>query len=124
MVGIARDPRDPFALQTVPVSAGPIDLRVLVAVRSLVVRGDARRTVRGLVIEPLEVMPAPPGFTNEVARRAVRYEPALSISWTIAAGQSRRRSGWVAPAIRPWSFSPFRPALGRSDAAQRAGREP
>ena len=79
MVGIARDPRDPFALQTVPVSAGPIDLRVPVAVRSLVVRGDedARRTVRGLVIEPLEVMPAPPGFTNEVARRAVRYEPAF-----------------------------------------------
>ena len=62
-----------------PVSAGPIDLRVLVAVRSLVIRGDedARSTVRGLVIEPLEVMPAPPGFTNEVARRAVRYEPAF-----------------------------------------------
>jgi hypothetical protein len=79
MVGIARDPRDPFALQTVPVSAGPIDLRVPVAVRSLVIRGDedARSTVRGLVVEPLEVTPAPPGFTNEVARRAVRYEPAF-----------------------------------------------
>jgi hypothetical protein len=79
MVGIARDPRDPFALQTVPVSAGPIDLRVPVAVRSLVIRGDedARRTVHGLLIEPLEVTAAPPGFTNEVARRAVRYAPAF-----------------------------------------------
>ena len=79
MVGIARDPRDPFALQTAPVSAGPIDLRVPVAVRSLVIRGDedAWRTVRGLVIEPLEVRPAAPGFANEIARRAVRYEPAF-----------------------------------------------
>ena len=60
MVGIARDPRDPFALQTVPAGAGPIDLRVPVAVRSLVIRGDedAWRTIRGLVIEPLEVTPA------------------------------------------------------------------
>jgi hypothetical protein len=79
MVGIARDPRDPFALQTVPVSAGPIDLRVPVAVRSLVIRGDedAWRTVRGLVIEPLEVTPAAESFTTEIARRAVRYEPAF-----------------------------------------------
>ena len=79
MVGIARDPRDPFALQTVPVGAGPIDLRVPVAVRSLVIRGDedAWRTVRGLVIEPLKVTPAAQSFTTEIARRAVRYEPAF-----------------------------------------------
>jgi hypothetical protein len=79
MVGIARDPRDPFALQTVPLTSGPIDLRVPVSVRSLVIRGDedAWRTVRGLVIEPLEVTPAGQRFTNEIARRAVRYEPAF-----------------------------------------------
>jgi hypothetical protein len=79
MVGIARDPRDPFALQTVPVSAGPIDLRLPVAVRSLVIRGDedAWRTVRGLLVEPLEVTPGARSFTTEVARRAVRYEPAF-----------------------------------------------
>ena len=79
MVGIARDPRDPFALQTVPVSADPVDLRVPVPVRSLVIRGDedAWRTVRGLVIEPLEVTPAAQSLTTEIARRAVRYEPAF-----------------------------------------------
>ena len=79
MVGIARDPRDPFALQTVPVSADPVDLRVPVSVRSLVIRGDedAWRSVRGLVIEPLEVTPAAQRLTTEMARRAVRYEPAF-----------------------------------------------
>ena len=79
MVGIAHDPRDPFALQTVPVSGDPIDLRVPVPVRALVIRGDedAWRTVRGLIIEPLEVIPAAQRVTAEIARRAVRYEPAF-----------------------------------------------
>ena len=79
MVGIAHDPRDPFALQTVPVSADPVDLRVPVPVRALVIRGDedAWRTVRGLIIEPLEVTPAAQRVTAEIARRAVRYEPAF-----------------------------------------------
>jgi len=79
MVGIAHDPRDPFALQTIPVSGDPIDLRVPVPVRALVIRGDedAWRTVRGLIIEPLEVIPAAQRVTAEIARRAVRYEPAF-----------------------------------------------
>jgi hypothetical protein len=79
MVGIAREPRDPFALQTVPVANGPIELRLPVGVRSLVVRGDedAWRTVRGLLVEPLEITPAAQRVTTEVARRAVRYEPAF-----------------------------------------------
>jgi hypothetical protein len=79
MVGIAREPRDPFALQTVPITAGPIDLRLPVSVRSLVIRGDedAWRTVRGLVVEPLELTPAAESVTTEIARRAVRYESAV-----------------------------------------------
>ena len=79
MVGIAREPRDPFALQTVPISAGPIDLRLPVPVRSLVIRGDedAWRTVRGLVVEPLELTPAAQNVTTGFARRAVRYESAF-----------------------------------------------
>jgi hypothetical protein len=75
MVGITRDPRDPFALRTVQLPASPIALRFPVSLRSLVIRGDedAWRTVRGLVVEPLAVQPAARRLTADLARRAVRY---------------------------------------------------
>ena len=75
MVGIARDPRDPFALATVQLPAAPMDLRFPVSLRSLVVRGDedAWRSVRGLVIEPVAVARRGERLTADLARRAVRY---------------------------------------------------
>ena len=75
MVGITRDPRDPFALRTVQLPVPPIDLRFPVTLRSLVVRGDedAWRTVRGLIIEPIAVEPRDRRLTADLARRAVRY---------------------------------------------------
>jgi hypothetical protein len=75
MVGITRDPRDPFALRTVQLPVPPIDLRFPVTLRSLVVRGDedAWRTVRGLIIEPIAVEPRERRLTGDLARRAVRY---------------------------------------------------
>ena len=79
MVGIAQDPRDPFAVHTVRVNGGPIELGLPVSLASLVIRGDedAWRTVRGLIVEPLEVTPAAESLTDEMARRAVRYDPAV-----------------------------------------------
>jgi hypothetical protein len=75
MVGITRDPRDPFALKTVQLPMSPITLRFPVSLRSLVVRGDedAWRTVRGLIIEPVVVEPRGSRLTADLARRAVRY---------------------------------------------------
>jgi hypothetical protein len=75
MIGIARDPRDPFALRTVPLPADAIDIRFPLPVRALVVRGDedATRVVRGLTIEPLGIARPDDRLTEEIARRGVRY---------------------------------------------------
>jgi hypothetical protein len=75
MVGVTRDPRDPFALRTVQLPAPPFELQFPVSLRSLVVRGDedAWRTVRGLVVEPIVVQPRALRLTADLARRAVRY---------------------------------------------------
>ena len=127
MVGIARDPRDPFALQTVPVSADPIELRFPVSVRALVIRGDedAWRTVRGLIIEPLEVDTAaqtPHGRDRAGVRsgtsgvRLFPGRPQLSRAAGILGGGSRDATVVVQPVAA-------RRALV-ADAAQRAGREP
>ena len=74
MVGIGRDQ---FSLRSGPLTSPPqaIDIDFPVDVRAIVVRGDeqARRTVRGLTIEPVSVLPAGSRLTNEYARRAVRY---------------------------------------------------
>jgi hypothetical protein len=74
MVGIGRDQ---FSLRSGPLADPPqaIDIEFPVDVRAIVVRGDeqARRTVRGLIIEPVSVLPAVSRLTNEYARRAVRY---------------------------------------------------
>lgn len=80
MVGITRDPRDPFALRTVQLPVAPIDLRFPVSLRSLVVRGDedAWRSVRGLIVEPLAVEPRGRRLTADMARRAVRYGGATT----------------------------------------------
>ena len=75
MIGIARDPRDPFALRTLQLPAEPIDLRFPLPVRTLVVRGDedAWRVVRGLTIEPLAIASERERLSADMARRGVRY---------------------------------------------------
>ena len=79
MVGIARDPRDPFALRTVQVSGGPIDLLFPVDVRGLFIRGDedAWRTVGTLAIEPVSVTRPGDRLSADIARRAARYGDSL-----------------------------------------------
>jgi hypothetical protein len=76
MIGIAREPRDPFALRTVQLPSDAIDLTFPLPVRALVVRGDedAWRAVRGLVVEPLAVFRPIDRLSDSVARRAVRYD--------------------------------------------------
>lgn len=75
MIGIGRDQ---FALRTEQVAALPAALVVdfPVAVRALIVRGDEalRRNVRGVVVEPLSIVPAGERLTPGTARRAVRYD--------------------------------------------------
>lgn len=74
MVGIGRDQ---FSLKSGPLTnpTQPIDIEFPVDVRAIVVRGDeqARRTVRGLTIEPVSILPAVSRLTKDSARRAVRY---------------------------------------------------
>lgn len=74
MIGIGRDQ---FSISSGPLSAppAPIVLDFPVAVRAIVVRGEeqARRSVRGMTIEPLSIVPPEAQLTNEYARRAVRY---------------------------------------------------
>jgi hypothetical protein len=74
MVGIGRDQ---LSVVSGPLSAppAPIVLDFPVAVRAIVVRGDeqARRSVRGLAIEPLSIVPPGAQLTSGYARRAVRY---------------------------------------------------
>ena len=78
MIGIARDPRDPFAVRTVQLPVNAVDVQFPLPVRALVVRGDedAWRTVRGIVIEPLTIYRRHERLTGELARRAVRYDGA------------------------------------------------
>ncbi len=77
MLGIGQDQ---FSLVTEPLSspALPIDIEFPVDVGALIVRGDeeARRLVRGVVLEPQSILPAARRFTDRVARRAVRYREA------------------------------------------------
>jgi hypothetical protein len=74
MVGIGRDQ---FSLISGPLTNPPqsIELDFPVDVRAIVVRGDeqARRSVRGLTIEPVSVIPAVSRLSTDYARRAVRY---------------------------------------------------
>jgi hypothetical protein len=79
MIGIGRDQ---FSIHTGPLSTppAPIVLTFPVTVRAIVVRGDeqARRSVRGLTIEPLSVVPPGGRLTREYARHAVRYGNATA----------------------------------------------
>jgi hypothetical protein len=74
MVGIGRDQ---FSLRSGPLRnpPQPIEIDFPVDVRAIIVRGDeqARRTIRGLTIEPVSVLPAASRLTKQYARRAVRY---------------------------------------------------
>ena len=75
MIGVGRDQ---FSIRSGPLAAppAPILLDFPVDVRAIVVRGDeqARRSVRGLTIEPLAIVPARARLSDAVARRAVRYD--------------------------------------------------
>jgi hypothetical protein len=74
MVGIGRDQ---FSLRSGPVAAlpQPLVLTLPVDVRAIVVRGDeqTRRAMRGLIIEPVSVVPAALRLSDDYARRAVQY---------------------------------------------------
>jgi hypothetical protein len=74
MIGVGRDQ---FSIRSGPLAAPPVPivLDFPVDVRAIVVRGDeqARRSVRGLTIEPLAILPARARLSDAVARRAVRY---------------------------------------------------
>jgi hypothetical protein len=74
MIGIGRDQ---FALRTeqLPVSPAPFEIDFPVNVRALIVRGDEaiRRNVRGLLVEPLEIVRPDERLTAATSRRAVRY---------------------------------------------------
>jgi hypothetical protein len=72
MVGIGRDQ---FSLNNGALDADPLILDFPVDVRAIVIRGDeqARRTIRGMTIEPLSIVPPAQRLTSDYARRAVRY---------------------------------------------------
>jgi hypothetical protein len=74
MIGIGRDQ---FSIRSGPLAAppAPILLDFPVEVRAIVVRGDeqARRSIRGLTIEPLAIVPPKARLSDAAARRAVRY---------------------------------------------------
>lgn len=74
MLGIGRDQ---FSLRSGPLGEmpQPIDLTFPVDVRAIVVRGDevTRRSLRGLTIEPISILPAAARVSDTYARRAVRY---------------------------------------------------
>ena len=77
MLGIGQDQ---FSLLTQPLTwpAAPIEIEWPTDVRALVVRGDegARAAVRRLVVEPLSLVPHGQRLTEQVARRAVKYDTA------------------------------------------------
>jgi hypothetical protein len=72
--------QDQFALRSEPIAwpPVPIDIDLPVDVRALTVRGDeeARRSVRGVDIEPVALAPVGARLTNQLARRAVKYAGA------------------------------------------------
>jgi hypothetical protein len=74
MIGIGRDQ---FAIHTEPLDAAGVGIvvRFPVDVRALIVRGDedARRSVRGLEVQPLRLVLPEHRLTDAYARRAVRY---------------------------------------------------
>jgi hypothetical protein len=74
MIGVGRDQ---FSIRSEPLAdpPAPILLDFPVDVRAIVVRGDeqARRSVRGLTIEPLTIVPPGARLSDAVSRRAVRY---------------------------------------------------
>jgi hypothetical protein len=77
MIGIGRDQ---FALRTQPIAADsqPMHLTFPVDIRALIVRGDedARRSVRGFVLEPVRILRSRERLSAPYARRAVRYATA------------------------------------------------
>jgi hypothetical protein len=77
MIGIGQDQ---FALRTeaLGMPPQPVDLSFPVDVRALIIRGDedAQRTVREIVVEPLELLRPDARLTGAMARRAVRYSAA------------------------------------------------
>jgi hypothetical protein len=74
MVGIGRDQ---FSLRSGPIAAppDPIIMRFPVDVRAIVIRGDeqARRSILGVTIEPVSLVPARARLAGDPARHAVRY---------------------------------------------------
>jgi len=74
MIGVGRDQ---FSIRSGPLEAPPaaILLDFPVDVRAIVVRGDeqARRSLRGLTVAPLAIVPQGSRLSDAVARRAVRY---------------------------------------------------
>jgi hypothetical protein len=72
--------QDQFALRSEPLAwpPAPIDIELPVDVRTLAVRGDedARRSVRGVDIQPLSLAPVDARLTDQLARRAVKYATA------------------------------------------------
>ena len=78
MLGIGRDQ---FALKTEPLSAsnGSMFLNFPVDVRAIMVRvdEDARRNIRGLLLEPIRLVRPEDRLTSEFARRAVHYPGAI-----------------------------------------------
>jgi hypothetical protein len=74
MVGIGQDQ---FAIRTVPLAEtqDSILVRFPVDVRALIVRGDedARASVRGLMIEPVHIVPPSEQVSAGFARHAVLY---------------------------------------------------
>jgi len=79
LIGIGRDQ---FALRTQPLAEArdPITLNFPVDVRAIMVRVDegARRSVQGLTIEPVRIVPPSLRLTDDYARRAVHYPGAIA----------------------------------------------
>ena len=74
MIGIGRDQ---FALRTEQIAADnqPMQLTFPIDIRALIVRADedARRSVRGFVLEPARVLTSRERLSAPYAKRAVRY---------------------------------------------------
>ena len=77
MIGVAQDQ---FAVRTVELPAGAIELRTMVPLGGLFIRGDedARRSVRRMELEPLRLFSPSERLTASYSRRAVRYD-----GWTV-----------------------------------------
>ena len=76
MVGIGRDQ---FSVQSgVAATSEPVLVRFPVDVRAMIVRGDEGtwKTVRGLTVAPLSIVPPSARLTDQFARHAVRYGDA------------------------------------------------